>query len=140
MDCKTARKVWNHPKGLMAGLDAQQPGFMQHLDSLVDAFVRSTPDPFDRAVKMKAGGGRYRVTHADDVSPLGRFQHDVLGDEVARRELEKHFGVKYGVPDLRLAAVCCGGCKISDGDLGDEHNLAIQMAAVNTNPDGSSVS
>jgi hypothetical protein len=139
MDCKTAQHVWNHRGGLIAGLNCRMPGLMDHLAGLVKAFKENVPNGFDAAVKRRSGDGPYRVTHEDGLSELSRWTHDVIGDAAACRALERELGARFGIPDLRLANVCCGGCKVSDGDLGDELDLAIQLAAVNTNPDGSPI-
>lgn len=139
MDCETAQHVWNHRGGLIAGLDCRMPGLTEHIASLVQAFKEKAPDPFDAAVKRVAGSGPYRVTHEDGVSRRSVWMHDVIGDAAACRVLERELGARFGIERLRLANVCCGGCRVSAGDLDDELNLAIQLATVNTNPDGSPI-
>jgi len=137
MDCKTARHVWNHTGGLIGGLKCQMPGLTEHLSDLVEAFKRGESDPFDAAVKKKAGPGPYRVTHSDGTSQMSQWVHDVLGDEVAKRALERILGEAHGLSDLRLSNICCSGCKVSIGEMDELFALRIQMAAVNTEPDGS---
>lgn len=137
MDCKTARHVWNHNGGLIDGLNCKMPGLVDHLIALTRDFVDQKPDPFDAAVKCKAGDGPYRVVHSDGTSQMAIWIHDVLGDEVAKVQLQMHIGAMLGIPNLRFALICCSGCKVSKGYLGFDKNLKIQLAAVNTKPDGS---
>jgi hypothetical protein len=139
MDCKTAQHVWNHKGGLIDGLNCQRPGLIDHLSQLVLDFKNGQSDPFDAAVKVKVGEGPYRVTHSDGVSKMSQWVHDVLGDQVARRIVEKMLGSRHGIRELRLANICCSGCKVSQGDLGEDLDYRIQLAAVNTNPDGSNL-
>lgn len=140
MDCKTARRVWNHKHGFLAGLKSEMPGLFEHLSSLVASFKRGDKEPFDLAVKRRAGNGPYQVSHADEDSELSRWKHDVLGDAVARRTLEIELGRIHDLPNLRLGNICCKGCITSIGALDDALALRIQLVAVNTNPDGSTAS
>jgi hypothetical protein len=137
MDCKTAQHVWNHGGGLIGGLNCQMKGLVQHLTDCAIAFRDNVPDAFDSAVKIKAGNGNYRVTHSDGESQMAKWVHDVIGDKVANRILSETIGKVVGIPNLHFSNVCCNGCQISDGSLSPDQELAIQMAAVNTNPDGS---
>lgn len=139
MNCADAKAVWNHKGGLIGGLSCKGHGYhevLPHLIKLAFDFKNKEPDPFDSAVKRKAGDGSYRVVHSDGESDLARRVHDVIGDEAARTLVSQHIGCIVGIPGLQFANICCNGCKVSDGHLSDELNLAIQMAAVNTNPDG----
>ena len=137
MDCKTAQHVWNHKGGLIGGLNCRMKGLVEYLTECAIAFKNKTPDLFDSAVKAKAGDGNYRVTHSDGESQMAKWVHDVIGDKVANGILSKEIGKIVGIPNLQFANICCNGCQISDGSLKPEKELAIQMAAVNTNPDGS---
>ena len=138
MDCKTARLVWNHPEGLFAGLRAHMPGVMEFLESSVRSYVNGETNPFDQSVKEQVGGGQFFTSHSDGEDPVSQRVHDVLGDVVAKVELERYFTQRFGQP-ISLGNICCDGCKISDGTLSHEQLLAIQLAAVNTEPDGSRV-
>jgi hypothetical protein len=106
---------------------------MEFLDGQVKAFIGGSPDPFDTEVKKLAGTGNYRVTHSDGESSLAASVHDVLGDEMGRITLEEHFSGIYGHP-IRIANICCSGCFTSDGAVSGDRKLAIQLAAVNTDP------
>jgi hypothetical protein len=139
MDCKTAQHVWNHAGGFIAGINCQFKGLVDHLTASAIAFRDKVPDPFDKAVKAKAGNGNYRVTHSDGVSLMALNVHDILGDKVANKIISQTIGKIIGVKDLTFANICCNGCNVSDGSLLPEQELAIQMAAVNTNPDGTSI-
>ena len=136
MDCKTAQHVWNHNGGLIGGLNCKMKGLMPFLTQQALAFRDKTPDIFDQAVKRKAGEGNYRVTHSDGESQMSKWVHDVVGDKVANSIVSKTIGLLLGMPNLQFANICCNGCQISNGSLTSEQELAIQMAAVNTNPDG----
>ncbi len=136
MDCETAKHVWNHKGGLIVGLNCRMKGLMQYLTDEAIAFKNKTVDPFDLAIKKKAGNGNYRVTHSDGKSKMAVWVHDVLGDKVASRLVSSEIGKIVGIPNLQFANICCNGCQISDGSLTVEHELKIQLAAVNTNPDG----
>lgn len=133
MDCRTARLVWNHEGGLIAGLRQHMPGVVEHLTDQVRKFVERVPDPFDSAVKAKAGDGNYRLEHSDGESHISLAIHDVLGDAVARAKLEDYFSRMFG-QRIALANICCSSHKVSSGDETPELEFAIQMAAVNTDP------
>lgn len=132
MDCKTAKLVWNHPHGFVAGVKAHLPGVMEYLEGICKRFVENTPDAFDQEVKRKAGDGPYRVEHREE-SDLDHMIHDVLGDAAGRMVLEEHFSRMFDC-DIRLANVCCKGCSPSLGPLPIEQMVKIQIAAVNTEP------
>lgn len=142
MNCADAQAVWNHKGGLIAGLNCGGHGYqavLPHLTQLAAAFKEKLSDPFDTSVKKKAGDGAYRVTHSDGESDLAKRIHDVIGDEAACNIVSKTIGQVVGLPNLRFANICCNGCKVSDGFLDEELNFRIQMAAVNTHPDGSTI-
>lgn len=142
MNCADAQKLCNHEGGLLGGLSCKGHGYhevLPYLTRLAHEFKSNVLDPFDTAVKNKAGGGPYRVVHSDGVSNLAIRIHDVIGDEVACDLISRTIGGLVGIPKLRFANICCNGCKVSDGSLDEELNFRIQMAAVNTNPDGSDV-
>jgi hypothetical protein len=134
--------LWNHKGGLIAGLSCKGHGYhevLPFLTQLAIDFKNSVADAFDAAVKRKVGSGPYRVVHSDGESDLARRVHDVIGDEAACSLVSKEIGKLVGIPNLRFANICCNGCKVSDGFLDEETNLRIQMAAVNTGPDGSDI-
>lgn len=140
MNCEDAQKLWNHQGGLIVGLNCGGHGYkgvMPFLIQLATDFKKAISDSFETAVKNKAGEGNYRVVHSDGISDLAVRVHDVIGDEVACNEVSKAVGAFVGIPNLRFANICCNGCKVSDGHLAEDLNFRIQMAAVNTNPDGS---
>ncbi|MBI3259782.1 MAG: hypothetical protein HYZ54_09960 [Ignavibacteriae bacterium] len=139
MDCKTAQHVWNHQGGFIAGINCRFKGLLIFLTDQAFAFTQGDQNPFDTAVKAKAGNGKYLVIHSDDSSVMSRMVHDVLGDKVANRIISEYVGKAVNLPTLQLANICCNGCSISDGSLSPEQELAIQMAAVNTNPDGTTI-
>lgn len=116
------------------------PGLLDHLSNQVLAFKDGEPDPFNDAIKAQAGPGVYRVTHSDGTSQMDEWAHDVLGDLVARNVVARHLGSIHDIPNLQLDNICCNGCKISAGPLADDLAYRIQMAAVNTNPDGTPAS
>ncbi len=139
MNCEVARKLWNHSGGLIGGLNCQGHGYqgvMPFLTQLAFDFKNKVADPFDTAVKARAGEGPYRVVHSDGVSDLATRVHDVVGDEAACTLVSQTIGKLVGIPGLRFANICCNGCKVSDGFLEEDLCFQIQMAAVNTNPDG----
>lgn len=140
MNCSDAKALWNHKGGLIGGLMCAGHGYQEvlpYLIKLAHDFKMGVPDQFDTAVKRIVGKGPYRVTHRDDEDDLSHRIHGVIGDEAACAVVSRHIGNIVGIPTLRFANVCCSGCKVSDGILPEEMNLAIQMAAVNTAPDGS---
>lgn len=142
MNCKDARALWNHKGGLIGGLNCKGHGYDQvvpYLTELAWKFVKGSHDPFNEAVKKKAGAGPYFVTHSDGESELAKKVHDVVGDQAACHIVSQLIGKIVGRPNLQLANICCNGCKISDGSLENELTLRIQMAAVNTNPDGTDI-
>jgi hypothetical protein len=139
MDCKTAKHVWNHKGGFLSGVACRFPGLLQELTSYAVAFKDGVTNPFDTAVKEKAGKGNYLVVHSDGESQMATWIHDVMGDRVANRIISETISKAVGVPSLSFANICCNGCSISYGDLTPVQELAIQMAAVNTNPDGSDI-
>lgn len=139
MDCKTAKHVWNHKGGFLKGVTCKFPGLLEELTSYAVAFKSGTSNPFDTAIKEKAGKGNYWVTHSDGESQMAKWIHDVMGDKVANRIISETIGKALGMPSLSFANICCNGCSISYGALSHEQELAIQMAAVNTNPDGSDI-
>lgn len=142
MNCQDAQALWNHRGGLIGGLSCKGHGYHEVLPFLVklgEDFRDKVPDPFDAGVKAQAGNGPYRVVHSDGESDLARRVHDVLGDKAANDLVSRHVGAVIGVPGIRFTNICCSGCKISAGELGEAMDLAIQMAAVNTNPDGTPI-
>ncbi len=136
MNCKTAQHVWQHKGGLISGLNCKMPGLMAYLIQSATDWRDKKPDPFDTAVKASAGDGNYRVTHSDGESQMSTWVHDVLGDKVANREVTAAVRDFLKLPSLEFANVCCNGCSVSDGTLSPDQELAIQMAAVSLNPDG----
>lgn len=139
MDCNTAKHVWNHKGGFLKGIQCKFPGLLEELASYAEHFKRGTSNAYDAAVKKKAGKGNYWVTHSDGESQMAKSIHDVMGDRVANRIISENIGKAVGIPTLSFANICCNGCSVSDGSLSPEQELAIQMAAVNTNPDGSDI-
>lgn len=142
MNCADAQKIWNHNGGLIGGLNCRGHGYhevMPYLVQLAYDFVAKKPDPFDDAVKRISGDGNYRVTHSDGESDLMRRVHDVIGDQAACDIVSRTVGGIVGVPTLHFANICCNGCSVSDGSLTLQQIFNIQMAAVNTNPDGTPV-
>lgn len=135
MDCSTARLVWNHPEGFFAGLNEHLPGVMERLEGVVQAFVDGETNPFDEAVRAEVGMGGFFTAHAEDDDPVAELIHDVLGDIVARDMIERFFSERYKQP-IRLANICCKGCYCDNGELDSDTVLRIQLAAVNTEPDG----
>lgn len=136
MDCQTARQVWNHSGGLIAGLNAHMPGVMNRLERAVAGFVNGETNAFDESVKQQVGGGAFFTAHAEEGDTDAERIHDVLGDIVAKAELERYFSSLHNRP-IRLGNMCCKSCITDDGTLTGEQLLAIQLAAVNTEPDGS---
>lgn len=140
MDCKTAKHVWNHNGGFLKGVQCKFPGLLEELASYAEAFTLKVSNPFDAAVKEKAGKGNYLVIHNDGESQMAKWIHDVMGDRVANRIISETIGKAFGMTSLSFANICCNGCSVSLGDLSPRQELAIQMAAVNTNPDGTDIS
>ena len=134
MNCQTAKLVWNHPDGPIAGIRAHLPGVMERLEAVVAKYIRGDHDSFNEAVQTEAGNGNYFVTHADDADPLTELVHSVVGDAAANLVLHRYFTGIYGRP-VFVANVCCSGCKIHDGTLSPEMILRIQQVAVNTEPE-----
>lgn len=134
MDCKTARLVWNHEHGFLGGVKEYLPGVFERILESVQGFVNNKPDSFNTAVQQLAGKGNYRVTHSLGEDPIARGVHDVLGDNVARTMLEKHFSSVFK-RNICLANICCNGCSVTDGTVDEAHMFAIQMASVNTDPE-----
>lgn len=133
MDCKTARLVWNHQEGVIAGIKQYLPGVYEYLHEQAERFVSLVPDPYNTCIHDQAGGGDYRVEHSNGESPLAQIVHDVLGDTVACRELGDHFSLLFD-REVRFGNLCCGGCITSGVDVDESHLLRIQMATVNTDP------
>lgn len=132
MDCKTARRVWNNPEGVIAGIQECLPEVYEYLREQASRFVEGVPSAYSTLIHQKAGNGNYRVEHSNGESPLARATHDVLGDLAACRELGNHFSLIFD-REIRFGNLCCGGC-ITSGDLDEMHILRIQMATVNTDP------
>ncbi len=134
MDCKTARKVWNHPRGFIAGVREHLPGVVESMERQVGAFARGETCAFDTAVKAKAGDGAYYIEHADtEDNAVAIGVHDVVGDVVGKQMLEEHLSALAGQP-ISIGNMCCSSCIISDGPLHAMHLHRIQIAAVNTDP------
>ena len=142
MKCTDAQALWNHKGGLISGLACKGHGYqdvLPFLTKLAVDFKNGVSNPFDASVKKKAGSGPYRVVHSDGESDIAVRVHDVIGDEAACNLVSSTIGKLVGITNLRFANICCNGCKVSDGFLSEELNFQIQMAAVNTNPDGSEI-
>ena len=137
MDCNTARVVWNHPDGFIAGVRHALPGVMERLEDQVRAYVKGETNPFHTTVKNQAGvTGHYYSDHADtEDDPIAIGIHDVVGDVAGRIALERHFTAMFKQP-IHLGNMCCGACITHDGTLCEDDILALQVAAVNTEPDG----
>lgn len=134
MDCKTARLVWNHPRGVIHGLTEHLPEAMAELSAQVRKFIEGVPDPFDTEVKFKSGiPSGYRLEHSDGESTLAQQIHSILGDAAAKNALEEYFSFFYG-RRISLANICCSSHQVSDGTLTAEEQYKIQLAAVNTEP------
>jgi hypothetical protein len=140
MDCKTAQKVWNHPKGFISGVQEHLPGVLELIEQRVKAFVQDEQDPFDTAIKASVGVTQgFSVYHAEDNDRVAVMAHDVIGDLAGCMKLQEHFSAIFHRP-LVFSNVCCSGCIVSDpGVLTDDLSLRIQLKAVNTAPDGSSL-
>ena len=137
MDCKTARVVWNHPDGFIAGINVAMPGVIERLTGYVAEFVSGTTNAFHETVKSESGvTGNYLTHHAEDDDQIAEWAHDVIGDAAGSIKLNQYFTDLFGTP-VQLRNICCSGCDISDGQQSDEDILAIQHAAVNIEPDGS---
>lgn len=138
MDCQTARTVWNHPEGFIAGVRATLPGVIERLEAQVAAYVRGDTNPYDSAVKRQSGvTSAFYSDHADtEDDPVAVGIHDVVGDAAGRLMLERYFTGHYGQP-IYLGNLCCSSCITHDGTLLADDLLAIQVAPVNTEPDGS---
>ena len=135
MDCVTAKLVWNHPGGFIEGLKAHLPDVLPELTRLVEAFVKKTPHPFDSEVKRQAGDGGYYIEHANtEDDPVAISIHDVVGDVTARNLLQKYLSGMFE-QKIVLGNICCGSCVISGGPIEDEQMFAIQMTAVNLDPE-----
>lgn len=142
MNCTDAQKIWNHQGGFLMGMACKGHGYQEVIPFLTQIalnFTKNISNVFDAAVKEKAGKGNYLVTHSDGVSDLALKVHDVVGDKVACRIVSETIAKIVGVPTLTFSNICCNGCNVSDGSLTPDQELAIQMASVNTNPDGTPV-
>lgn len=141
MNCADARALWQHAGGLIGGLSCRGHGYHEVLPALIEIaerFKKGLENPFDTAVKNRAGGdGSYYVEHRNDEDDLSRKIHDVIGDRAAAIVVSKYVGEAVGIPNLCIGNICCSSCITSDGPLSPEQNIAIQLAAVNTNADGS---
>jgi len=137
MNCKTARKVWNHKDGFIAGIIEHLPGVLERLESQVEAYVTGETNPYNDAVKDQAVSGNYYAEHAmTENDPIAIWIHDVVGDVAGKLQLENYFSNRFNQP-IFLGNMCCGSCITHDGTLTDEEILKIQIASVNTEPDGS---
>lgn len=138
MDCKTARAVWNHPNGFIPGVRQELPGVVERLEEQVRAFVEGRTNVYDTEVRRSSGvEGRYYNDHADtEDDPIAIGIHDVVGDVVGRDMLQKYFSEMFGRP-IVFGNMCCANCITHDGTLTDGDLLKLQIAAVNTEPDGS---
>ncbi len=133
MDCKTARAVWNHPNGMIAGLQETLPEVYGYLREQARRFVHNAPDAYNDLIQEQVAGGGYRVEHSTGETPLSRSVHDVLGDMAACHEIGQHFSKMFG-QNIAFGNLCCGGCITNGGDLPPEQVLRVQMATVNTDP------
>jgi len=135
MNCTTAKAVWNHRDGFLAGLEAELPGVLGELERMVTAFVKKTVHPFNTAVHAQAGTGGYYCEHAlTDTDELAEQIHDVVGDVTARNFLQNFFSQKFGQP-IVLGNICCSSCVISGGPIEENLMYKIQMTAVNLDPE-----
>jgi hypothetical protein len=140
MDCKTARLVWNHEEGFIAGVREALPGVIERLEVQVQAYVDGDTNPYHASVLSGSGvSGGFHIDHANtEDDPIAIGIHDVVGDDAGRIALESHFTTLHGQP-IHLGNMCCGACITHGGSLSNEDLLAIQTAAVNTEPDGTVV-
>ncbi len=139
MNCSSAKKVWGHPQGFIAGLNETFPGVLERLEQLTANFRDKVTNPFHETVTRKAGVNRnYYVEHADDNDGLAEKVHDVVGDVAARLQLEHHLREKFGI-QVTLFNLCCSGCGEVIGDITLDDAVAIQNAAVRTEMDGSDI-
>lgn len=140
MDCQTAQNVWNHPNGFIAGVEEHLPGVLELIEQRVKAFIQAVEDPFDQAIKCEVGvTAGFAVYHAEDDDKIALAAHDVVGDLAGCLKLQEHFSAIFHRP-LVFSNVCCSGCIVSDPEVMTPNlALKVQMAAVNTAPDGSSL-
>lgn len=140
MNCATARKVWNHSEGLIAGLQEHLPGVLKGIESRALSFAKGETCPYNDAIHEQAGTGRFYVEHAlTDDDPLAIATHEVIGDITASQVIGEHISNlvarEIGAEmQLRVANLCCGGCMVFEGAIPPDHLKKIQMAAVNTDP------
>jgi len=140
MNCETARKVWNHPEGLISGLREYLPGVLEGIESRALAFASGKSCAYNDAVHEQAGDGCYYVEHAlTDDDPLAIATHEVVGDVTAAQMIGSHISelVSREVGremELQVGNLCCGGCMVFEGVIEPSHLKKIQMAAVNTDP------
>lgn len=136
MNCTTARKVWNHKAGFIAGVREYLPGVMERLEAQVAAYVAGDTNPYNTAVKDQSVFGNFYSEHAaTEDDPVAIRIHDVVGDVAGKQELERYFTERFGQP-ICLGNMCCGSCITHDGTLTAADLLLIQIASVNTEPDG----
>jgi len=137
MDCKTARAVWNHPEGFIAGVRQELPGVVEKLEEQVRSYVNGETNAYDTTVKRQSDINKpFYTDHADtEDDPVAIGIHDVVGDEAGRIQLQRYFSQLFGQP-IRLGALCCSACITHDGTLCEDDLLKLQIAAVNTEPDG----
>jgi hypothetical protein len=135
MDCKTARGVWNHPEGFIAGLRTYLPGVIEALERMAIAFKAGQSNNYNDAVQTEANIGGFYSEHGPDDDPISSGIHDVVGDHVGRMKVEEHLSTLIGQP-IKVATLCCSHAMIYPEQLDwtpGEWEI-LQMAAVNAEP------